>query len=165
MAETVQGLKVRVEIIGSVRGSDGASQRVNIVKEYNFSDGTGSEQLGSWFYDESRALNATSEDLDLAGGVTDFQGDALALNNLKLVFAENLDTDSGDTLTFKPGGTNPIAGIQGGTSPTLVIPPAGLFLLVDPNGTFTVTGGSADTVAFQTADNSTYKVLLGGDNA
>lgn len=165
MAETIQGLTIKIEVTGSVVGSDGANQRVQFTKDYTFTEGTGNDQLGSWFYDASRALNATSEDLDLAGGLTDFTGTALALNNLKFILAENLDTDSGDTLTFKPGSSNPVSGIQGGTSPTLVIPPGGFFLWVDPNGSITVTGGSADTIAFETADNSTYKLFLGGDNA
>lgn len=165
MAETVRQLHIEVKITGSIAGDDGAQQE--ILWQYNklFTDGTGANQVGSLFYDATRPLNATSEDLDLAGGLTDFQGAALGLNNVKVLVAENLDTDAGDTLKLKPGGTNPVTGILGGTSPTLTIYPGGFCLLVNPSEAPTVTGGSADTIAFETADNSTYKVLVAGDNA
>lgn len=165
MAETVQALRVEVKITARVAGTDGS--RLQTVLSYNkvFTDGTGADQVGSVFVDETRPLNATSEDLDLAGGLTDFQGTALALNNCKVIFAENLDTDAGDTLKLKPGGTNPVTGILSGTSPELTIYPGGLLLWVAPSEAPTVTGGSADTIAFETADNSNYKLLLAGDNA
>lgn len=165
MAETVRQLNIEVKITGSVAGTDGAQQEVLWQYNKRFTDGTGADQLGSMFYDASRPLNTTSEDLDLAGGLTDFQGDALALNNLKVLVAENLDTDAGDTLKLKTGSANPVTGLLGGTSPTLTVYPGGLLLIVNPSEAPTVTGGSADTIAFETADNSSYKLLLAGDNA
>lgn len=165
MAETVLGLRIKVTIDAHVAGDDGASLKRVVSYDEVFTDGTGAGNVGSVFYDDTRPLNATSEDLDLAGGLTDFQGAALALNNLKVVYAENLDGDAGDTLKLKTGSANPVTGLLGGTSPELTIYPGGFLLWVTPDEAPAVTGGSADTIAFETADNSNYRLLLAGDNA
>ena len=133
MAETVQGFSIKIEITNRITGDDGAEQRVSYSKTYNFSNGTGANQLGNQFNDVTRALNTTSEDLDFgAGGLTDFQAADLVLNNIKVLMVENLDTDTGDTFLLKQGGANPITTILGGSSPTLTIGPGGFLLLVNP---------------------------------
>lgn len=166
MAETVTGYSIQVIITNNIAGDDGAYQRVAYDKTYTFSDGTGANQLGNQWYDASRALNTTSEDLDFgAGGLTDFQGADVVLTSLKVLLIENLDTDSGDTFLLKQGSTNPITDVLGGTSPTLKIGAGGLCLLVNPVDGYIVTNGSADVLAMQAADNSTYKILVSGDNA
>lgn len=165
MAETVGGLRVSVKVTGTVTGTDGAMLPVNYSYERTFTEGTGTDQIGSVWKDDTRSLATTSEDLDIAGGVTDFQGAASAFNNVKVLWFQNLDTDSGDLFYLKPGSTAPVTSILGGTTPTLTIGPGGLCLLINPIDGYAVTAASADKIAVQSADNSDYQILIAGDNA
>jgi len=166
MAETVRSLRVQVKITGVVVGDDDASKSVDFTYDKTFSNGTGADQLGSVWEDKTRALNTTSEDLDLGtGGLTDFQGAALVLNNVKLFCVQNLDTDTGDNFRLKEGSANPVTSILNGTNPEVEIGPDGLLLLVNPVDGYAVTDSTADTIGIQAVDNSTYRVLVAGDNA
>lgn len=165
MAETVQFLDIEVRIRGAVLGEDGAIKPIDKIISYHFTEGTGSNQIGSAWEDRTRTLNTTSEDLDVRGGLTDFQGVALDLNVVKVVVIHNQDTDSGDYLLLKQGSANPMTTILGGTSPTLKIGPLGLLVLVSPVDGYAATAGSADKLAVEAVDNSTYYALLAGDNA
>lgn len=165
MAETVLGLRVQVRITGRIVGDDGAVLDIDETYDETFDDGTGSDQLGSVWQDKTRPLNATSEDLDVQGGLNDFQGAALALNPIKLLYMRNLDEDTGDTLKLKQGSANPVTTILGGTGPTVTIGPKGILLLVSPIDGYATTAGSADKIAAETADNSNYRIIVGGDNS
>lgn len=160
MAETVKYLRIRVVIDTFVEGDDGASFSEQLLYSRDLSDGTGSNQVQTVWLDRSRALNTTSEDLDVRGGLTDFQGVALTGAKLKVIMLENLDTDSGDYLLLKPGSANPVTSVLGGTNPTLTIGAGGLVLLVNPVDGYATTAGSADKIAVEAADNSTYKLFL-----
>lgn len=165
MAETVLGLRVEVRITGTVVGADGARLVVDLAYDKTFDEGTGTDQLGQVWKDDARALNTTSEDLDMVGTApTAFQGEAMALNNLKIIYIKNLDTDAGDYLLLKQGSAAPVTTILGGTTPTIKIGPGGLLLWVDPQGS-AVTSTTADKLAMEAVDNSTFDILLGGDNA
>lgn len=165
MAETVQILRVQVTIKMLITGDDGKQQAVDWTYDKPFTDGTGTDQVGTAFYDASRSLATTSEDLDLAGTLTDFQGATIAMNNVKVYVMENLDTDTGDYLLLKQGSSNPVTTILAGTSPTLRCGPGGLILLVNPIDGYAVSAGSADTLAVESVDSSSYKILIAGDNA
>ena len=166
MAETVIGYSVKVEIVNHIAGADGASQRVAYSKTFNFSDGTGINQLGNQWYDETRTLAGTSEDLDFgAGGLTDFQGSDVALNNIKVLLLENLSTTAAETLKLKQGSTNPVIGLLAGTAPTFTVGPGGILLAISPIDGYVVTNGTADVLATETSATSSYLALVGGDNA
>lgn len=165
MAETVNGLTVHVHVFGSVAGADGSTLHVDETYERTFGEGTGTNQVGSVWQDKSRALNTTSEDLDVSGGLMDFQGAATALNNVKVLMLQNLDLTAGDYFLLKQGSAAPVTTILGGTSPTITIGPDGLLLLVNPVDGYTVTATTADKIAVEAADDSTYKLILAGDNA
>ena len=166
MAETVTGFTVQVIVTSNIAGDNGALQKVSYDKTYSFANGTAANQLGNQWYDASRALSATSEDLDLGtGGLTDFQGADAVLSNVKVLLIENLDTVSGEDLKLKQGATNPAISMLGGTTPTLTIGPGGLCLLINPVDGYALTDGSADRLAVQAVGTSTYKTLIAGDNA
>ena len=165
MAETVEFINVRVIITARITGSDGSRMVCDINREIGLAEGTGSYQAGQAWWDESRALATTSEDLDLNGTLTAFNGDSVVLNNVKILLIEDLDTDTGDHLFLKQGSANPVTTILGGTTPTLKIGPGGFILLVNPIDGYAVTAASADKIAIESVDNSTYQILIVGDNA
>lgn len=164
MAETVRFLRVRVMIDAYVVGDDGAKLINQVNIDETMVDGTGANQVGSVFWDDARALATTSEDLDLSGGLTDFQGAALALNNFKLLFVQGLDEDSGDGFKIKPGSTAPVTSFLEGTSPELNVGPGGFVLAFSPVDGYAVTDTSADKLAIESLDSSSYRIIIAGDN-
>jgi len=165
MASTIEGLRVEVRVSGMIRGADGAKQVVLLDYDKQFTDGTGTDSIGQFWWDQTRALNNTSEDLDLAGSLPIFNGDMLALTDMKVLVLENLATATGDNVILKEGSSNPVAGLLGGTNPTLTLGPSGLLVWVSPVDGVTVTAGSADTIAIQTNDNMNYQVFVAGEDA
>lgn len=165
--ETVQNLKVRVEITGKVTGSDGSQQLVNVVKEVYFTDGTSTDQVGQVWWDASRALNTTNEDLDVAGStITDWKTGALDMTKVRLVFIENLDTDTGDKLTVTQPASNGVPNIFAAASDGVIVHPGGFFLWCAPGAdAANVTASTGDLINVAAADNSTYQALIAGPNA
>jgi hypothetical protein len=165
-SETINGLIVEVKIYGTVTGSNGAQQTIDITKKFTFADGTGTNQLGQVYYQAARSLNTTNEDLDVIGSAsyTDFKGTALDSTQLGLIYLENLDSDTGDKFTLKQPAANGVPGIFAAAGDGIDIGPGGVFLWVSPVDKATVTAGTGDLINVAAADNSTYKLLLGMDN-
>lgn len=165
--ETVNGLTLTVRIVGRVVGSDGAAQDVDITYERSFTDGTGTNQVGAWFYDQTRTVAQAGEDVDLNGSASypDFKGAALDLNSMALFYCENLDTDTGDSVSVTRPAANGVTGMQAASDVTTV-GPAGLLLWVSPVDKATVTAGTADLINLAAADasGSAVKLLIAGDN-
>lgn len=165
--ENVQYLRVRVEVQALVSGPNGSEQKIETVYSKTFADGTGNEQVGAIFYNAARSLNATNEDLDLNGSssYTDWKGANLDMNSVALVLVENLDTDTGDYLEISRPAANGVTGIFKAAGDAVIVQPGGLFLWIAPGpDKATVTGATADLINMLSADNSTYRILIAGDN-
>lgn len=166
MANETANLKVQIIITGSVVGADGLAQTISIDKTYLWTDGTGSNQLGTAFYDASRALATTNEDIDVTGSATYTSlGAALDMNAVGLIYLENLDTDTGDKFTITQPAANGVPGIFKAASDGIDVGPGGVFLWISPIDKATVTAGTGDLINVASADNSNYKILIAGDNA
>lgn len=166
MAETIQQLKIRIEVTGLVTGDHGAQQPINYVREYVFSDGTGTNQAESVIWRAARPLNATNEDIDLNGSSTwtDLNGANSAMVQMGMLLVENLDTDTGDTLTVTRPAANGVTGMFAAASDAITVQPGGLLLWIAPGpDKATVTAGTADLINVAAADNSTYNLLIVGD--
>jgi hypothetical protein len=163
--ETVEYVRVQVIVEARVSGLDGSRLVVPYNREWYFTEGTGSLQVGQAWYDASRTLATTSEDLDLNGTLAAFNGGTVDLNNIKIMVLENLDTDTGDHLFLKQGSAQPCATVLGGTTPTLKVGPGGAAILINPTDGYVLGAGASDTLAVETVDNSSYKVIVVGDNA
>jgi len=162
MAETVNGLTIKVSITGSIAGDNGSRLAVDITKVYAFQDGTGSTQIGNMLYKPDRALNNTSETLDL-DGLTDFQGASTStFNNVKFQYYENNSTTAAQNLTI---GGGDFSGMFADPSDKLVIGPGGIALIVSPIDGYPITATTGDGLLIATNANMTYDLLLGVDNA
>lgn len=162
MAVTVSAVTVEVKITATQTTADGVRQNVIVDKSVTFTGGTGSGKVGDFWYDASRNVNATTEDLDFGtGGLSGLDGSAMVLPGINVIYQENLDADSGDTIFFKDSSTAD-AGIITGTNPKLKINPSGFFLLVDPGDGYTLADGSADHLGIEATDNSNMKLLVAG---
>ncbi len=65
--ETLQHLKMSLTLSFVVTGEDGKQQTRSLEIPLLYSDGNAANQLGQVFFDDSRALNNPSEELDLNG--------------------------------------------------------------------------------------------------
>ena len=163
MAETLHSLEVTATIRGKIASADGIQQVVLWTKTVTFGDGSGTNQLQQLWWDKLRNIDTTSEDFDLNGTLTPVvDGGTLDLTGLKLVLLDNLDDDTGDYALLKQGSAAPMTTLLGGTSPTLKVGPGGFALVVSPVDAYTVTAGSADTLAVETADDSDVQLLFAG---
>lgn len=165
--ETINGLRVVVTIRGSVVGSDGGRQEVDITYDRTFEDGTSTNQAQALFFDEVRPIAQAGEDLDLNGSTSykDFKGNNLDMVQMSLFYLENLDTDTGDSVNITRPAANGVTGMQAASDVTTV-QPGGLFLWIAPIDKATVTAGTADLINLAAADaaGSNVKLLVVGDN-
>lgn len=164
MAETVQGLTVKVRIYGTVVGTDNAKLVVDETYTQTFAEGTGTRQCGAVWQDLTRALATTTEDLQL-DGLADFQGATMSTNNnVKLLYIRDLDTDTGDRFDVGgSGGGNAWDSMLVDVSDKVSVGPGGFLLCVSPVDGFGITAG--DDLAITSADNSNYRAILAFDNA
>lgn len=165
--ETLNGLKVTVTIRGSVVGTDGGRQDVDITYERSFEDGTSTNQAQALFFDEVKAVAQAGEDLDLNGSATykDFKGSALDMVQMSLLYVENMDTDTGDSVNVTRPASNGVTGMLG-ASDAVTVQPGGLLLWIAPIDKATVTANTGDLINLAAADaaGSNVKLLIVGDN-
>lgn len=167
-SETVQTFFVRIEVKSVVTNTanDGEVQTVNYVKEYTWTDGTGTDQVGQVLYDASRTLAATNEDLDVVGSTLKAFGGNADMTGLKFLLIENTDTDTGDYLEVKQPASNGIPGIFLAAGDGMKVHPGGLMLWIAPGpDVATVTASTGDLINVAAADTSIYKLILAGKNA
>lgn len=134
-----------------------------IGKTFTWTNGTGANQINK-VYENSRSITASSnDDLDLAGGaLTDIEGAVITFTALKSIYIEN--TSATQTLTVGVG-SNPFVGVLGGTTPTMIIPPLGIFHVENPSAAgWPVTAGTGDILRIANGAGSTAvaKVCLMG---
>ncbi len=111
--------------------------------------GTGANQADILFVDERTVASASNDDLDLAGVLANAFGATITAAELVAVMVINAPvggTANTTNLTIG-GGSNPVVGFLGGTTPTIgPIRPGGVVLLAcaDAAGLGAVTAGTGD---------------------
>lgn len=164
--ETVQSVRVEIRITGLVTDSTGDGARLVVLEEYDqtFSDGTGANQLGWVWHDSSRALNTTTETLDL-DGLTDFRGQGMSDNNtVKIQYVRELGSTSGQKLTLGGGDWASSTGPLVDSSDKEVVQAGGVLLRIAPVNGFPITASTGDGWLIEASANQTYRVILAGDN-
>lgn len=141
------------------------NQDVKFVPNYVFTDGTGANQAKILFSDTRTLAASATENLDLAGVLTDAFGNTVTFDKIKAII-----------VTAAPGNTNAVifggaASAQaapwfGDVSDTNVIRPGGLLCMVAPDATgFDVTATTADLLKMANGGGSTsvtYTIVLIG---
>jgi len=113
-------------------------------------------------WSDTRSLAATTEDLDLRGGLTDAFGRTLQLATIKALYIRNNNTTAGHNLTVGDG-TNGVA-LYGAAAGTKVIGPGGIELIWEPSlAGVTVTAGTADIIKLDAGANTiSYDIVIVG---
>mgnify|MGYP001810218307 FL=1 len=111
--------------------------------------GTGANQADILFIDERTVNSATNDDLDLAGVLTSAFGATITAAELVAVFVINARREGAANTTNLTigGGSNPVVGFLGGTTPTIgPIRPGGFVMIGcgDAAGIGAVTASTGD---------------------
>lgn len=142
-----------------------AAHSLNHSKKYNISNGTGANQANMMFSDERTLTASSSEELDLAGSLSDAFGNTITFTTIKAIYIE---ADSDNTNNVEVGGSASNAFVLF-DNPTDILPirPGGCFLIADfgANG-YDVTAGTGDLLKIANSAGSTsvtYKIILIGE--
>lgn len=151
---------------------DLSSARVPLLKEYAtiLATGTGAGQADRVWHDQRTLSASATEDLDLAGSLTDAFGDAVTFAKIKALIVSAAAGNTNNVL---------VGGVAAGLS-TIIQPQTTGLVVVRPGATFAVIAGVADSTGYAvtatTADllhlaNSssgtsvTYDVIIIGTSA
>ncbi len=131
------------------------------------SNGTGAGQANLLFIDERTVASASSDDLDLAGVLSNAFGATITAAELVAVFVINAPRAGAANTTDLTvgGGPNAVVGFLGGTTPTVgPIRPGGFFMLGCGHaaGIGAVTAGTGDILRIANASGAaaTYQIAI-----
>jgi hypothetical protein len=144
------------------------SSRVSFAQQLDLSSGTGAGRADKIWTDQRTLAASATEDLDLAGSLTDVFGATITLATVKVLYVKAAAANTNDVVIGGASATQWSDLL--GTTGTVTLKPGTIFLVActaaDP---WTVTGGSADLlkVANSAAGSSvTYDIaVLGASSA
>lgn len=157
-------------LAGLVNPLDLAAPRadLNLTKTLQLASGTGAGQADRIFHD-TRTLSASgSEDLDLAGGLTDALGQAATFARVKLLMIAAAPGNANNVIV---GGASSNGWITafGGAAHTVTVRPGGLFVLAAPDATaYAVTAATGDLLKVANSAGGTsvsYDLVVVGASA
>lgn len=165
-------LAARVSPVFTSAGNFGGSVQAAIEAALTLTDGVGADQADRIYIAERPVLTAANDDLDLAGVLIDPFGAVLTFAKIKtlmIINAPKVGAANTTNLTIG-GGTNPVTGLLGGTTPTLGPMKPGEVLLRHSSalaGLCSVTAGTADIlrIANSAGASATYQILIIGTSA
>lgn len=130
-----------------------------------YASGTGTNQFDLIWSDE-RTLVATTDSLDVVGGITDAFGVAISMAKLTGFLIWNKSTTTGYDLIVG-NGTNPIVtGLFNAAADRIKVKPGGLLLWLSPVDGVAVAAGASDVLKIDSGSNTiTYQVILLGRSA
>lgn len=138
---------------------------VPYTQYYSIANGVAANQCDMVWAD-TRTITASSTDpLDLADGLIDAYGDAIAFTAIKgmFIFAHSTNTNN----LIIGNGTNPFVNWVGAGTHTVIVKPGGMFSLFDPTaGGYAVTDSTADTLQIANSSSGTsvvYDIILMGN--
>lgn len=132
----------------------------------SLADGTGKDQADELWHD-SRTVTGASEDLDLAGSLTNGLGDVVTFVKIKTIMIKNTSTTAGENLSVGGAAANQLINWVGDASDKIVIGPDGLFILHNPAAAgYAVTAATGDLLKIDSgAATITYEIVLIGTTA
>lgn len=163
-------------IAASIRGTYTSSNDLSAVSQ-KFGDainavitlesGTGSGQADKIFMDDRTLAASATENLDLAGSLTDAFGATITFATVKaiLVIAKAANTND---VVIGGAASNGFVGPFGGTTPTVSVKPGGLALMVAPKTGWTVTASTGDILKMANSSSGTgvdYSIVIIGTSA
>lgn len=167
------GITARVAPILTSAGNFAGSVQADIEAALTLTDGVGADQADRMYLAERSVASGANDDLDLAGStLLDPFGNALTFAKIKtlmIINAPKVGSANTTNLTIG-GGTNPVTGLLGGTSPVLGPMKPGEVLLRHSSalaGLCSVTAATADIlrIANSAGALAVYQILIIGTSA
>jgi len=142
-----------------------ASLTVPYDKRYTMANGTGADQENMMWTDTRTISASSSDDLDLAGGLTNAFGDTITMTAVKGIF---IFAAAGNTNNLLIGGdAAAVANWVGNANDIVVVKPGGMFCLYDPSAAgYGVTGTSADVLQIANSSSGSsvdYDIIIIGE--
>lgn len=139
----------------------------SLEKVLQFGNGTTANNADILFMDERTIAASSSEDLDLAGELTNAFGATITMVEVVAIL---IVADAGNTNNVVVGDAAAPVPLFGGTNPTIAIKPGGMFLLAAPGaaGQFAVGAGATDDLKIANSSSGsavTYKIAVLGLSA
>lgn len=130
----------------------------------SLASGTGADQADQLFTD-TRTLTATSENLDLAGGLTDAFGATITFARIKGIAIRNKSTT--DVLLVGGAASNAFVNWVANSSDIVRLRPGGVLVLWAPDATaYAVTAGTGDILKIDSgAATISYDIAIIGASA
>jgi hypothetical protein len=143
-----------------------------IIKDFNnlaltdsFADGTGIDSADLLWHDVRTLATGVSEDLDLAGGVTDQFGATVTFARVRGLAIRNQTTTAGHILEVGGASSNDWLTWLGATGDVVKVGPDGCLFLWNPSAAaFAVTAGTGDLLKINNAGaaDTTYQIVVIG---
>lgn len=168
MADSFSG-NIKFALTGIFAGTNDLStvqQAINYNKSYNITNGTGASQANMIWMDQRTIAASGTDDLDLAGGLTNSFGTTINFTVLKgiIVYASSANTNN---VVIGGDATAPMINWVGAGNDTVVVKPGGLFALIDPGATgYEITATTADILQIANSSSGTsvtYDIILLGE--
>lgn len=159
-------LNARVDEKGS--GDLGTPQKIHSLAVAQMLINGTTEGKANLVFSDQRTISASgSENLDLAGGLTDAFGNAITFVEIVAIIVR---AAAGNTNNVEVGGaaSNAFATPFGDASDVVVIPPGGLMVLMAPNTGWGVTASTGDLLKIANSGGTTgvtYDILILGRDA
>lgn len=148
----------------------GISGVVNLDFEFSDSlaDGTGLDQCDLVYGAKAVALSGSgTNNLDVAGTLSDFYGATITAVKLKFFYFKNLSTTAGDTITLGNHASAALL-LWGAAAHTKTVGPNGVLYHWEPSlAGVTVTASTGDILKIlnDSANANTYDIAFGGTSA
>jgi len=161
---------LKVQIQADQKGSNDLGTPgfpLNNTKTTQLASGTGSNQADLLFTDQRTLAASATEDLDLAGSLTDALGATLNFVKVKAIMISAAAANT-NNVEVTPGAANGFLGPFADASDQLDIPPGGRIYLEAPVSGWTVTAGTGDLLTITNSAGSTgvtYDVIIVGASA
>lgn len=162
--------QIRASITATLTGSGDLgtpSVPLAITESQTWSSGTGADQADLVFADTRTLAASATEDLDLAGVLTNPLNATLTLAKVKAILVRAAE---GNTNNVVVGGAsaNGLLGVFGDATDTIVVKPGGVFLWVAPGTGASVTAATGDLLKIANSGAGTgvtYDILILGASA
>ncbi len=144
-----------------------AAAKLAHEKVITLDSGTGADQADRVFFDERTLAGSASEDLDLAGVLTDAFGATVTFAKIRAIYVENLGTGSNNIIVGAAAATA-FVGPFGANTHTVAVGPGGVLAMVNRHTAgWAVGAGATDLlkIANSTSGSVTYRIVIIGCSA
>lgn len=139
---------------------------LRLQRQYNWPSGTAADQADRIFHDQRTIAASGTDDLDLAGSLTDPFGAALTFADVRLIFIAAALANTNNVIV---GGDANALLFGGAAAHTVTVRPGGMFLLAARDATaYAVTAGTGDILQVANSGagtSATYDVVVIGASA